>query len=171
MTSATRRQFAFMLVELIVIVGVGLLLVGLVSKLVIDAVYLQRMTVQHANRMALIDAFTEQMRRDLALTTAYAADAAGLTLFSANSEQRSETRYAINASEVLRTAEGRETHRWKAIRLGFTWRIERGPRADLLWLDFIEQPPPRATRLRDRTFRVSFLLPPGSAAQPAEGED
>jgi hypothetical protein len=70
-----------------------------------------------------------------------------------------KVRYVIGRDAVARVEAGAETHVWKALRLEFAGRLERGPHADVFYVDFTEQPPPRARTSLPRSSALSVLLP------------
>lgn len=162
MTTARRTARAFMLMELMWVIMLGAVFLGILGKLTIDAFYLLRVAGQHSNRMAVMDSLTRRLRSDALRACAYRWDGHTLTLIGAADGSDRDVRYVVDVDRVRRAAGGVETHQWQMFRLRFTGECQRGPRADVLQLEFIEQPPERAGRLPDRRFTLSVLLPPAA---------
>lgn len=172
MTTTHRTARAFMLVELMWVILLSALFLGILGKLTIDAFYLLRVAGQHTNRMAVMDSLTRQLRSDGLRAVAYQWDGRTLTLIRAADGPDRDVHYVVDVDHVRRAQAGVETHQWQMFRLGFAAECQRGLRADVLRLEFIEQPPERAGRLPDRRFTLSVLLPAlaGDSAPMSEGE-
>lgn len=162
------RLRGFMLVEIIGVLALGLALAGILGKLVIDAIYLQRIAAEHANRVAVMDSLTRSLRRDALAAVAYEWDASRLNLRTVTGDGPADVVYTLEPEGVQRILGSREDRVWRSLRLRFAWGREQGPRGDVLLLDLIETPPARAAALPGRTYTVPFGLP-ASAAQPGAG--
>jgi hypothetical protein len=166
MTQTTLTRRAFLLVELMAVLAIGALLLGVLGKMVVDMIYLQRIATQHADRVAMMDALTRRIRTDTLASVNYEWREHALVLRTLGSAGLTTVTYRFDPATIERQATGEAPTAWRSRRLEFAQRIERGPRGDVLTLDFIESPPPRATSLPNRKFPVAFLLPPvaGDAA-------
>lgn len=168
MTRPAARLRGFMLVEIIGVLVLGLALAGILGKLVIDAVYLQRIAAEHANRVAVMDSLTRSLRQDALATVAYEMKASRLTLKTVTADGPADVVYALEPGLLRRILSGTEDRVWRSLRLRFAWRREQGPRGDVLLLDLIETPPARASAHPRRTYTAAFGLP-ATGAQPAVG--
>ena len=54
MTYASHTRRGFLLVELMAVLAIGALLLGILGKMVVDMIYLQRVATQHADRVAVM---------------------------------------------------------------------------------------------------------------------
>ena len=172
MTTPRRTARAFLLIELMWVILLSAVFLGILGKLTIDAFYLLRVAGQHSNRMAVMDSLTGRLRSDALRACAYRWDGHTLTLIGAGAGSDRDVRYVVDVDRVRRAEAGVETHLWRMFRLRFAGECQRGPRADVLQLEFIEQPPERAGRLPDRRFTLGVLLPPaaGDDAPTSGGE-
>jgi len=172
MTTGRRTARAFMLMELMWVIMLGAVFLGILGKLTIDAFYLLRVAGQHSDRMAVMDSLTHRLRTDAVRAVAYRWDGQTLTLIRAADGPDRDVHYVVDVDGVRRAEAGVETHQWQMYRLGFAGECQRGLRADVLQLEFIEQPPERAGHLPDRRFTLSVLLPPaaGDGAPTPGGE-
>jgi len=159
MTRAGRARRAFLLAEALSAVALAVVLGGLLGKLMLDAFYLQRVAAEHSNRMATIDSAMRQIRRDTVAVTSYAPEGAALVLSVAGADGQQHVRWTVAPDVLQRVREDGEDREWRATRLRFAWRIEHGPRGDVLTIDFIETPPPRGSALPNRTYSTAFFLP------------
>jgi len=159
MTRHKRPQPAFMLAELLGALTLTGLVAGLVAKLLLDVLALQSAATEHANRMAVMDAAVRQLRRDAVAATDGARDGDALVLTLAGAEGPQHVRWTVEQQVLRRVREDGEDREWRATRLQFAWRIEPGPRGDLLTVDFVETRAPRAAALPNRTYPTTFLLP------------
>ncbi len=154
---------AILLVEVLMVMVIVVVLVGLLFKLVIDAMYLQRIAAQHAARVATMDSLTRRLQRDALATTRYDQHLNTLTLRTLAAAGGSSVSYTIEPEFVRRVQADGDDREWRAERLRFDWHIEHGARGDVLILAFTELPPPRATILPNRSYPAAFGLP---RAQP-----
>ena len=165
MTPRSSSERAFMLVDVLAVVVAGTLLCTVLVVTLNDAVYLQRTAAAHVDRKSSISTLTRQWRRDALATMAYRWDGTVLSLDVATPDGALAVQYAVAADKITRVLDGAETHAWQAVRLRFTARLERGPRASLLHVDLTEQAPPRATVPSERHATLTFLLPPQSSEE------
>lgn len=167
---ATVRR-SFLLTEVLAVLAIGVLVLAMLAKLVTDAMYLQQLAALHGNRVAVMDALSHRLQGDALAAVAYEQDGTTLSLRTLTHDGPSQVTYTFAPDVVRRVSSGGDEAEWQSIRLEFSWRIESGPRADVLVLDFIEVPPPRRTALPPRTFSAAFLLPLGAnpPAHPGEG--
>jgi hypothetical protein len=148
----------------------GAVFLGILGKLTIDAFYLLRVAGQHSDRMAVMDSLIGRLRADAVRAVAYRWDGHTLTLMRAADNPDRDVQYGIGIDHVWRAEAGVETDQWQMFRLGFAAECRRGLRADVLQLEFIEQPPERAGRLPDRRFALTVVLPPAAGDDaPASG--
>ena len=84
----------------------------------------------------------------------------GLTLATIDAD----VNYTLGADRVRRTTGDGEVKEWRSRRLAFGWRVETGSRGSVLVVEFVEQPPSRATPLPDRSYPAAFYLPQAAAA-------
>lgn len=154
---APRR--AMLLFELAAMIMIGVVMLSLLARMIVNHLEFQRLSRLHDNRMAVMDSLIQHLERDAVITAAYRwqDDAATLTLERHASSPA--VQYRIQPASVIRLVDGIETDRWRSMRLRFSARVERGPRADILGITFTEQPPPRRRRLPDRTYTKSVILP------------
>ena len=171
MTHASLTRRGFLLVELMAVLAIGALLLGILGKMVVDMIYLQGVATQHADRMAVMDGLTRRIRSDTRAAVNSEWREHTLTLRTLGSAGLTNVTYTFELGTVGRQATGEAATEWQSRRLEFAHRIERGPRGDVLMLDFIELPPPRATSLPNRKYPVTFLLPSavGDAGAPEQG--
>lgn len=153
------RVPAFSLLELISAIAGATLLVALCFQLFNSTVYLQRLAAQHADRTAAVDHLARQLRADLLAAERVSFENPWLRL----SGLSSSVDYRFVADHVARFEDGREIERWHAVRLSFSVQFRTGPAGDLLRIDCIESPPPRATRLGVRCDTLAFPLWKGAA--------
>jgi hypothetical protein len=191
MTSRRRGVAAYLLVELLVVVALGLMLSDLAVRLLVETLHLERAAAAHANRMAVVDGLMRELRRDASAAVSHsgetwslqaspaptAATASGeleapaspgslaVTLETVGSDGRHQVVYRIAAKQVVRIEDGVDTHAWEARRLAFSARLERGPRAAVLWLDFTEQPGEWAARRTPKAFSCPLVLASEMEAQ------
>ena len=153
---ASRR--AILLLELIAMILIGTVMLSLLARMIVNHLEFQHLSRLHDNRMAVMDSLIRRLERDAVTTAAYRwqDDAATLTLGQASAPA---VQYRIQTASVVRRVDGIETDRWSSMRLRFSAKVERGPRADILGITFTEQPPPRRRRLPDRTYTKSVTLP------------
>jgi hypothetical protein len=166
MTTTRRPARAFMLVELVWVILLSAAFLGILGKLTIDGLYLLRVAGQHSDRMAVMDSLARRLRTDALRASAYRWDGRTLTLIGAADGPDRDVRYVVDADRAQRVEGGLETHQWQVFRLRFAGACQRGPRADVLRLEFVEQPPERAGRLPDRRFTLGVLLPPAARDGP-----
>lgn len=163
MTAGRSTRRGFLLLELVIVVVLAAGVLWILSKLLIDGLYLQRIAGQHVARVGVVDALTRRIRTDALSAIGYgwrvAEREATLVLSGRAGGSTSEVRYVFEPDRVVRSERSGESVTWQRERLRFAARTERGPQADILYVDFIELPPPRATVLPDRRFSVSVLLP------------
>ncbi|HEY3242991.1 MAG TPA: hypothetical protein VGM03_06525 [Phycisphaerae bacterium] len=153
----------YLLVEALLVVGVGAALIFGLGKLALDGLTIQRLTSEHANRLATLDNLSTQLRRDALSAVGYRRQAQGLDLQSADQV----IQYTVAPAVVTRTAGGAVTHVWQYGRLSFSLNIESGPDGDVVLVDGHERPHRKAIALSERTFSLSTLLPPKQADEPA----
>lgn len=159
--SAPKRR-AYALIELLTFTALSLLLLSVLGKMVVDVIYLQRVAAQHANLVATVDSLTRQLRDDALRTVAYARDANGVSLDLVDETDLSHVTYRVQPDSVYRLTPTGDERVWSALRLGFAWHIEPGPRGDVLHLEFQEQPPPRASVVLTRSSATAIGLPHAS---------
>lgn len=153
-----RTHRAFTLAEFLITLLVASGVVFLLGKLTLDSIYIQRVAIQHTARIASIDALVRQLHDDArhAITYQFGDDA--LVLQTHSPDHLLEIRYELAEDLVRRSVNGTDTS-WSARRLAFAWKIEPGPRADLLHMTFVELPPPKYTGLEARDYTVPIALP------------
>ncbi len=153
---ASRR--GMLLLELVAMIMIGVVMLSVLARMIVNHLEFQRLSRLHDNRMAVMDSLIRRLERDAVTTAAYRwqGDPATLTLGQASAPT---VQYRIQPASVMRLVGGIETDRWSSMRLRFSARVERGPRADILGITFTEQPPPRRRRLPDRTYTKSVTLP------------
>jgi hypothetical protein len=159
------QRSAFMLGEMLTVLVIGIIVGGVMAKLVIDAIYLQRVAGQRLDRAAVRAALSARLRQDAAVATAYSWDGRSLRL--TNSAGGSIVDYEIADDEITRRSEGAQTHGWRATRLRFAADLKRGQRRDLFCLACDDQPPPRAIGLPQRAFTFTFVMPPAAGGVSA----
>lgn len=169
-----RRQVcAFTLLELLLAIGTAMVIVSVLSKLLLDGIYLQRITWERANRTAIASALTDRLRADVLGATTHtweqSAASATLLLLTWADGARRQVQWVFGTDDVTRRVDGREAGSFRAERLGFSAQIERKEHADLLVLVLTVHPPARVRRGHPRTTSECVLLPQPSAA-PADGE-
>lgn len=166
------RRHGYLLVELLLVIAIAAILLTIMGKLILDAIYLQRIATQHLHRMAQIEQAVETMRRDAcaALASGWETDgeSARLTLVNETDPARETIEYRIEAARISRWERGRQSHAWEAPRLTFRGGFETGATHGLFVLTCEERPPPRATTLPLRTFEISVLTPIDATAKPAD---
>jgi hypothetical protein len=154
----TRR--GFLLVHVILMLPLAALVLLILGQLMLDALYLQRVAIQHANIVAVGDSLTQQLRQDAWAARSYRRSEDSITLSTVGPDGARPITYTFEPADVRRTAPGGDERAWHCWRLRFDWRIESGPRGDVLVLEQLEAPPPRATAVLPRSFPTTFLLPP-----------
>lgn len=159
MTCFPRRRHAYVLAELLTVLALSLLLASVLGKLALDAVYLQRVAAEHAHIVATTDSLTRQLRNDALGTIAYTYDTTAIHLDLVDEAGRASVTYVVQPDSVRRLAPHGDERVWSAWRLGFAWRIEPGPRGDVLHIEFQEQPPPRASEVLTRSSSTAIGLP------------
>lgn len=157
MNPHSRDRHGFLLCELLLVIMLSMLITGISWKLIVDAMYLQRVAGQSADRTAVMDSLARVLQRDAASARDTSWEGGSLTLSLA--DHAGQVVYDIGPSSIRRRQGDVETSVWSAARLSFEPRIEHGSRSDLLLIDFVEQPPPRATVLGVRRQVLSILLP------------
>lgn len=150
----TRSPRAFLMVELLSGLVAGLLLIGICSYLFADSLYLQRIAAQHADRVAVVEHLSRELRDDVAAAGDWRFSDSRLELQCADAT----VTYDVSPTLVRRSVDGKQTHTWSATRLTFDARLQTEVRGNLFTLDFAETPPTKATRLSVRTDRLSFNL-------------
>ena len=163
MTRPRRATTAFMLVELMMLVVCMAAVAGLLTVMVCDAFYLQRVAAARADRLAVCQSLTRELRRDALTAVGHDWDGSTLALAAIAPDGRHDVRYAISTQTVVRTEDGAETHVWRALRLEFTGRLEVGDAANVFFLKLIELPAPRGGRRSPRSVEVPVLLTANAA--------
>jgi type II secretory pathway pseudopilin PulG len=175
MTARCVRQPAFLLVELLIVIVLGAAVMAILGQLLLDGLYVQRLAAQHEARVSIMDTLTRRLRHDARAATGYqwqAADQRGMLIISRrDGGSESTVHYVFEPARVRRSDASGESGGWEVDRLRFATRIEPGPRADVLQLDFIELPPPRGTHLSQRRFTASVLLPRAAAGHELEADE
>jgi len=151
------KRRALLLVEGLIMLAAAALLVLVLSKLLVDALRVQRSAAEHAQRTAVMDSMLRYLRRDLRAASAYEWDGRTLSLRSPGWGGRVE--YELTTERAVRRDCGTETGAWAAERLALAFEVEHGPAGDMLYAAWIELPPPRRTELPEREFAVSLTLP------------
>jgi hypothetical protein len=160
MNRRTLRPRAFILSELIGVVTLTTLVLLVLTRLVNDAVYMQRVASDHADRVAVMDTVTTRLNRDLAAASVYHWDGTDtLVLRGTSTSQSTNVSYVFSNDLVRRQVDDR-SQEWRTRRLSFAARLAYGPSGDVLELDFIAQPPPRRIESDARTYHATFTLPP-----------
>jgi len=174
MNARALRAPGYLLIELLIVVGLGAGLIWILGELLLDGLYLQRLAGQHHTRVVAMATLTRQLRGDALCATDYQwhADAEGFTLLMTCSrdEGARSVRYAIGPDRVTRRAEGTVSHTWQAKRLRFMARVDPGSTADVLMVSFTELPPSRSPNLPPRRLSTSVLLPLVSGGQKPAAE-
>lgn len=166
-----RRRRAVSLVELLAVFLLAGPLLLVLGRVVVDALYVQRLAAQHADQVAVMDSLSRRLRQDALACAAWNWDADRLTLVMEAEAGPAEVVYTLEPGRIARRRPDGQQHEWRSRRLGFAWRLDSGPGGALLVIEFVQERPPRASRVLPRTFAVSLLLPPGGpAAAQAGGE-
>jgi type II secretory pathway pseudopilin PulG len=172
MIARSVRQPAFLLVELMIVIVLGAAVLSILGQLLLDGLYLQRLAGQHEVRITIMDTLAQRLRRDALAASSYqwqpAEQGGTLTISQWGDGSISTAHYVFEPERVSRSDAGGESGAWKAERLRFAVRIDAGPGADVLQLDFVELPPARATHLPQRRFTASVLLPRAAASHELE---
>jgi hypothetical protein len=153
------RVRAYLLVQVLLMLPLAGLLLVLLGTLAVDMLYVQRVAAEHANLAALSDHLARQLRADARACTRYTLAGDNLTLQVRTREGARSIVYTLNPQFIRRQGPDGADTAWEHHRLAFSWHIEDGPLADLLWLDLRELPPARKTAVLPRSYTTSFLLP------------
>lgn len=154
----TSQRRAFVLIELLSFVILASMLLTVIWKLMVDSVYVQRMAAQYAHRTGAMDAMLRTLRSDTIQAGAYCWDGATLTLTEIADEPGTVV-FKFVSGRARRLSGGAETCVWQAPRLRFEARVLQGEVGDVLEVIFIEDPPPRPSRVALRTHAASVCLP------------
>lgn len=175
MNARAPRAHGYLLIELLVVAGLGAGVIWILGELLLDGLYLQRLAGQHEARVVTMGTLTRQLRADALSATGYdwQADTQGFTLsMTCGGDDRAHAvRYVLGPARATRHEDGVESHAWQAERLRFTARLEFGSTADVLLVSFTELPPPRSPNLPPRRISVSMLLPPIAGGHGSGSED
>jgi len=164
------RRSGFVLIELLAVILLGVIVISIAGKLLVDSLYLLRIAGDHADRVAVMDTLEQHLREDTLSADSYDWDGAALRLSERINGEDTLVSYFVEADHVLRTSSRSAALTWSAARLQIAARVEHGPRLDSLLLEFVERPPKRATGSPNREFTVSILLPASARAEEPPGE-
>ena len=170
MTKRRPHRRGVLLIELLAMILIGLAMLFVLSRMIINHFEFQHLSRLHDNRMGVMDTLAHRLERDTLATTAYQWQPDSATLTLERQAPALAVQYRIEPATVARLVDGAETDSWRSVRLQFDANVEIGTRADVFRLTFTEQPPPRRTRLRNRSYTKSIALPAtGGRGDAAEG--
>jgi hypothetical protein len=149
------------LTQVLLMLPLAGVLLTILGTLTVDILYMQRVAAQHANMAAIADNLVRQLRADTRAATSYARDGDRLDLEVLTRDGVQRVTYTVAGEYLQRRGPNGADTTWQYYRLEFAWRVEDGPRGDVLWLELRELPPPRKTAVLPRSFTTSFLLPEG----------
>lgn len=156
---------AFALIELMVVLLAGGALLGVLLVTLNDAFRAQRAALRRLDRGAASAALRTRLVADALAARRYEWRPGVLTLETATRGGLETVTYRIDRERVIRTAAGRQTHRWAAPDLRFAADLQPGPRADVFVLDMEAQRPGPAPARPAQHWPLSIILP---TAAPAE---
>ncbi len=157
--SSAPRKHAVILVQLLLMLPIAALLLLVLGRLIVDAIYIQRVAAQHTDLVAVEEDLLRSLQRDAWAATAYQRTADTLLLQTVTSAGVAQVSYTFAPALVQRSLPAGPERYWRAARLNFAWRIEPGPRADVLWLNLHELPAPRQSPAIPRDYTATVLLP------------
>ncbi|MEW6251184.1 MAG: hypothetical protein AB1716_11090 [Planctomycetota bacterium] len=162
-----RVRPAFALVHMLAVLPIAALLLMLLGRLIIDAIYVQRLAAEHLEFVTLQDDLLTALRRDACAATGYVEDGDSLVLRTAGPRGPEIVTYTVEPQSARRTRPGETERIWQSRRLRFGWHIERGPRGHVLWLTLEQTPPARRTAVLPHSLTATVLLPAAGERLPA----
>jgi hypothetical protein len=159
MRRRTRAARAIVLMEILAVVSLGTVLSGMVFVTLKQIVDLHRAAAAHLDRQATVTALTRQLRKDAGAASAWRWNDMTLVLTTAGRPGGTVVEYRIAPEQVTRTAEGTETHAWRACGLTFSANVESGTYAGMLTLEIGRASQAGAARAVTRRAILSLLLP------------
>ena len=123
MTRAPITRRGFLLVELMAVLAIAALLLGILGKLVVDMIYVQRVGAQHADRMAVLDALAQRIRADTRAAVNYDWRDSVLKLRTLGPAGLTDVTYAFEPDAVWRQVSGEAATEWRSRRMGIACRI------------------------------------------------
>jgi type II secretory pathway component PulJ len=159
MRSASHGLRAIVLIEMLAVVSVGTVLASIAFVTLKQTIDLHRAAARNLDRQATVAALTRQLRKDAAAASTWSWDNATLMLTTVQHAGRTFVEYRIGPDQITRTADGAETHVWRAPRLRFSAQVQAGQLASVLVVE-IERPQAAAAQPAS----LPFLLPAGGGA-------
>jgi len=171
--SRVHHTRAFTLIELMAALSAAAIILSVLGKLLVDGIYLQRIAGERLDRLAVVDTMIERLRADALGAAANAWDpnapSPTLTLLACDGARREHIEWIFRGGNVIRRVDAHETDGFRASRVRFAARIDRGDRFDVLVVTMTVQPPARAHSRPPREFSEPVLLPGGTASAADAG--
>jgi hypothetical protein len=157
-----RRRRGFLLAQMLMMLPLAALLLFVLGKMTVEALRVQHLAAEHANIVAVGEDLLRQLRADARAALACSASGEGFVLDTCGPSGPQRVSYDFTPDQVRRSGAAGDERTWTRWRLSFGWRIEHGPRGDLLSVELRETPPAHVTIVLPRTFTATCLLPPAS---------
>ena len=149
----------FMLVHVITTLPLAAMLLLLLGKLVLDALYVQRVASEHARIVDVSEGLARSLRQDALGATTWRLSDGLLRIETTTKSGPASVEYQLSTERIRRSTPGMADQSWAAPRLQFKWRVEDGPRGSVLWLDLSERAPARKVGVLTDSVVAGVLLP------------
>ena len=164
----------FTLVEMLFAVSALLIMMLVLSKMLVDGIYMQRIAGERVNRGATVAAITQRLRADAIGAVDYKMTAQGnadlLTLSTYLDGMRREVQWIFQVENVLRLVDGHELDGYANERLLVSVALEPGTLHDILELKLTVVPPSRSRGHTPRISTEQILLPRATPAPEEKPE-